>query len=74
MFKTRITEMFGIETPLIMGGMTGVGYGELVAAVANANAVIVADYDKGAFDAAMASGVTPSHRSGNRCASRAAAG
>ena len=39
MFKTRITEMFDIETPLIMGGMTGVGYGELVAAVANAGAL-----------------------------------
>ena len=39
MFKTRITEMFGIETPIIMGGMTGVGYGDLVAAVANAGAL-----------------------------------
>ncbi len=39
MFKTRITEMFGIETPLVMGGMTGVGYAELVAAVANAGAL-----------------------------------
>jgi nitronate monooxygenase len=37
--KTRITEMFGVETPLVMGGMTGVGYGELVAAVANAGAL-----------------------------------
>ena len=39
MFKTRITEMFGSETPIIMGGMTGVGYGDLVAAVANAGAL-----------------------------------
>lgn len=39
MFKTRITEMFGIETPIVMGGMTGVGYGELVASVANAGAL-----------------------------------
>ena len=23
MIKTRITEMFGVETPLVMGGMTG---------------------------------------------------
>ena len=37
--KTRVTEMFGIETPICMGGMTGVGYGELVAAVANAGAL-----------------------------------
>jgi len=36
MIKTRITEMFGVEAPLVMGGMTGVGYGPLVAAVANA--------------------------------------
>ncbi|MDB5445864.1 MAG: oxidoreductase, 2-nitropropane dioxygenase family [Phenylobacterium sp.] len=35
MIKTRITEMFGVETPVVMGGMTGVGYGPLVAAVAN---------------------------------------
>ena len=39
MFKTRITEKIGIETPIMMGGMTGVGYGELVAAVANAGAL-----------------------------------
>ena len=39
MIKTKITEMFGIETPILMGGMTGVGYGELVAAVANAGAL-----------------------------------
>ncbi|MFZ3008077.1 nitronate monooxygenase family protein [Phenylobacterium sp.] len=39
MIKTRITEMFGVETPLVMGGMTGVGYARLVAAVANAGAL-----------------------------------
>lgn len=39
MIKTRLTEMFGVEAPLVMGGMTGVGYGELVAAVANAGAL-----------------------------------
>lgn len=39
MIKTRITEMFGVETPIVMGGMTGVGYGELVAAVANGGAL-----------------------------------
>ncbi|HZZ34757.1 MAG TPA: nitronate monooxygenase family protein [Caulobacteraceae bacterium] len=37
--RTRLTEMFGVETPIVMGGMTGVGYGELVAAVANAGAL-----------------------------------
>ncbi|MDO8799380.1 nitronate monooxygenase family protein [Phenylobacterium sp.] len=39
MIKTRITEMFGVETPIVMGGMTGVGYARLVAAVANAGAL-----------------------------------
>ncbi len=39
MIKTRLTEMFGVETPLVMGGMTGVGYAPLVAAVANAGAL-----------------------------------
>ena len=39
MLKTRITEMFGVETPIVMGGMTGVGYAPLVAAVANAGAL-----------------------------------
>ncbi len=39
MIKTRITEMFGVETPIVMGGMTGVGYGDLVASVANAGAL-----------------------------------
>lgn len=36
MFNTRITELFGIQYPLIMGGMRHVGRAELVAAVANA--------------------------------------
>ena len=39
MIKTRITEMFGVETPLVMGGMTGVSYAPLVAAVAEAGAL-----------------------------------
>ena len=34
--KTRITELFGIEHPIIQGGMHYVGYAELVAAVSNA--------------------------------------
>ena len=39
MIRTRITDMFSIEAPIVMGGMTGVGYGPLVAAVANAGAL-----------------------------------
>ena len=39
MIKTRLTEMFGVDHPIVMGGMTGVGYADLVAAVANAGAL-----------------------------------
>lgn len=39
MIKTRLTQMFGVRYPIVMGGMTGVGYGDLVAAVANAGAL-----------------------------------
>ena len=34
--KTRITELFGIEHPIIQGGMHYVGFAEMAAAVANA--------------------------------------
>ena len=34
--RTRITDLFGIEHPIIQGGMHYVGYAELVAAVSNA--------------------------------------
>ncbi|NYT61685.1 nitronate monooxygenase [Alcaligenaceae bacterium] len=34
--KTRITELFGIEHPIMQGGMHYVGYAELAAAVSNA--------------------------------------
>jgi nitronate monooxygenase len=37
--KTRITELFGIEHPIVMGGMQGVGRADLVAAVSNAGAI-----------------------------------
>lgn len=39
MFKTRFTEEFGIQHPIICGGMMGVGRAELIAAVANAGAL-----------------------------------
>ena len=35
-FKTRITEMLGIEHPIVQGGMMHVGYAELASAVPNA--------------------------------------
>ncbi|NQD89683.1 nitronate monooxygenase [Paenarthrobacter sp. CM16] len=37
--KTRFTELFGIEHPIVCGGMTGVGSAELISAVANAGAL-----------------------------------
>ncbi len=37
--KTRITEMLGIETPIICGGMMRVGTAELAAAASNAGAL-----------------------------------
>ena len=37
--KTRITEMFGIEYPIMQGGMHYVGFAELAAAVSNAGAL-----------------------------------
>jgi nitronate monooxygenase len=37
--KTRVTELLGIETPIICGGMMRVGTAELAAAVSNAGAL-----------------------------------
>ena len=37
--RTRFTDTFGVEHPLVMGGMQWVGRAELVAAVANAGAL-----------------------------------
>ena len=37
-FKTRVTELLGVEHPLIMGTMQGHSNAELVAAAANAGA------------------------------------
>lgn len=39
MFKTRFTELFGVDHPIAQGGMMWVGKAELVAAVANAGAL-----------------------------------
>ena len=39
MIKTRFTQTFGIEHPIVQGGMQWVGRAELVAAVANAGAL-----------------------------------
>ena len=36
MIKTKITEMFNIEHPVIQGGMHYVGFAEMASAVANA--------------------------------------
>ncbi|MGV0685551.1 NAD(P)H-dependent flavin oxidoreductase, partial [Mycolicibacterium thermoresistibile] len=37
--KTKFTEAFGVEHPIVQGGMQWVGRAELVAAVANAGAL-----------------------------------
>lgn len=39
MLKTRFTEEFGVEHPIVCGGMTAVGKAELIAAVAEAGAL-----------------------------------
>ncbi len=39
MFRTRFTELFGVEHPIVQGGMQWVGRAELVSAVANAGAL-----------------------------------
>ena len=39
MLKTRITEMFGIERPIVQGGLMWVARAELVAAVSNAGGI-----------------------------------
>jgi nitronate monooxygenase len=39
MMRTRFTETFGVEAPIMQGGMQWVGRAELVAAVANAGAL-----------------------------------
>jgi nitronate monooxygenase len=39
MMRTRFTEAFGVEVPIMQGGMQWVGRAELVAAVANAGAL-----------------------------------
>jgi len=38
--KTRITELFGIEHPLVQGGMHYVGLAELASAVSNAGGLV----------------------------------
>jgi NADH:quinone reductase (non-electrogenic) len=39
MIRTRFTELFEVDHPIVQGGMQGVGKAELVAAVANAGAL-----------------------------------
>ena len=39
MFSNVFTEAFGVEHPVVCGGMTGVGTADLIAPVANAGAL-----------------------------------
>jgi nitronate monooxygenase len=43
MLRARFTERFGVEHPIVQGGMQWVGRAELVAAVANAGALAIFD-------------------------------
>ena len=43
MFKTKLTEMLGIEYPIIAGGMRNISRAEFVAAVSNAGALGILD-------------------------------
>ena len=47
MIKTKITEMFGIEHPIIQGGMHYVGFAEMAAAVSNAGALNLVGFCSG---------------------------
>ena len=44
MIKTKITEMFEIEHPIIQGGMHYVGFAEMASAVANAGGLGTVSY------------------------------
>ena len=39
MLSTRVTEMFGIERPIVQGGLMWVARAELVSAVSNAGCI-----------------------------------
>ena len=39
MIRTTFTEQFGVDHPILCGGMTGLGTAELIAPVANAGAL-----------------------------------
>ena len=39
MIRTTFTEQFGVDHPIVCGGMTGLGTAELISAVANAGAL-----------------------------------
>ena len=41
--KTRITELFGIQHPIIQGGMHYVGFAEMAAAVSNAGGTVTSN-------------------------------
>ena len=43
MFRTRLTEMMGIEYPIVAGGMRNLSRAELVGAVSNAGALGILD-------------------------------
>ena len=48
--RTRVTEMLGIEHPIVQGGMMHVGYAELASAVSNAGAMGIIETSSGELD------------------------
>jgi nitronate monooxygenase len=64
--KTRITELLGIEHPIIQGGMHYVGFAELAAAVSNAGGlgIITGLTQTSAGDLAPATWLTKSPNAG----------
>jgi len=58
--RTRITELFGIQHPIIQGGMHYVGFAELASAVSNAGGLGVIETSSGEVDACL--GETSSHQ------------
>src|SRR3546814_17035 len=50
MFRTRVTEILGIQYPILLGGMTMNGNGELAAAVSNGGGLGVVAQNPGWSD------------------------
>jgi NAD(P)H-dependent flavin oxidoreductase YrpB (nitropropane dioxygenase family) len=52
-FRTRFTDLVGIEDPIVQGGMVWVGLAELASAVSNAGGLGIQSTVRGRFAALM---------------------